>query len=74
MLPCIRTFTIFVTCSGTENQSCGENDVLQVCDGDNNCTVTEDCADNGQICHDMGAESHYISIDDMDMNDSGMDL
>jgi len=54
-------FTLFTSCNENEKLlSCGENDVLQECDADNNCTTIEDCAANDQICHDMGAESHCM--------------
>ena len=65
--------------------ACGENntnlqcadDVLQECDAEGICTDVQDCAADGQICHDMGDDSHCMNEGAMDegaMDDSGMEM
>ena len=51
-------------CGGKE-LSC-DNDVLQECDADGNCTVVTDCGAEEQVCHDMGENSHCMPAGAMD--------
>ena len=71
MLPII--FSLFLACGEKEaTLSCTEEtNVLQECDAEGTCTEVEDCAANGQICHDMGADSHCMPGEE---HDSGMDM
>ena len=71
-------FMMFMFACGEKETTlqCSE-DVLQECDADGTCTDVQDCAADGQMCHDMGADSHCMEMelmDDSGMDDSGMDM
>ena len=62
---------LFFACKTTPTGCDGT--LLQTCDDAGTCTTIEDCAENNQICHDMGAESHCMNEGAMDMDTGSMD-
>lgn len=53
-------------CATAGDMAC-EGDVLLVCSDDLRLVEEQDCEAEGMICRDMGADSHCMADDDMDM-------
>jgi hypothetical protein len=59
----ILLFTLGLGCADKElTYECTDEEVLQECDADGNCTDLEFCAENGLMCHaEMG---HCMAMED----------
>ena len=68
---------LLLACGDKEGTFQCTEEILEECDAEGVCAEVEDCAAVGQICHDMGADSHCMNegmMDDEDDLDSGTDM
>ena len=66
-------FGLFMACGQSVTYTCTEAEVLQECDANGeNCVDTEDCAEQGLMCHaEMG---HCMAMEEDNSEDSGISM